>query len=123
MDSARATRLINQEFHLPPERMRLHAEDMGRGIVRLYLQFDSIDSTDYWVRTRRDTFTPEIDIPVYRAGTVLELSRLVLEAMAYVNSHEDREFLRIGPNMIAPFHPHNQEGNRSYELTQHLAGV
>lgn len=45
-----------------------------------------------------------------------ELSAAVFTWLMEIMVHEGREFLRVGDDMRAPFHPHRPEGKRNWEI-------
>lgn len=47
-----------------------------------------------------------------------ELLRIVLDNLIMMAIHEEREFLRYGPNWSAPFHPHTTLGQELWKATQ-----
>lgn len=44
----------------------------------------------------------------------IELYRQVLLVIINIEAHEAREFLRLGPTMWAPFHPHRKDGMKRW---------
>lgn len=43
-----------------------------------------------------------------------DLAEAVFAWLYEILTHEAREFLRVGPDMRAPFHPHRPEGERAW---------
>lgn len=46
-----------------------------------------------------------------------ELQELFFAFLIALDVHDDREFFRVGPDMDAPFHPHNVARNDDFEAT------
>lgn len=46
-----------------------------------------------------------------------ELQERFFTFLIALDVHDDREFFRVGPNMDAPFHPHNVARNDDFEAT------
>jgi hypothetical protein len=121
MNSETAAWAINTAAFKPG--WRVEAISMGN-LVYVYLEIDTVDSSypdaDGICRkeitlTRVESFDPsQLDLN----GVFYQ----ILEAAREINTHEDREFLKIRQpdgSWYAPFHPHTPEGIaawRQFEL-------
>jgi hypothetical protein len=73
---------------------------------------DSSGFPDYAIKaTAHAMFMVDLD----KVGGPLELTRVILDGLVEMAIHEEREFLRLGPKGIAPFHPHTPVGERNYQ--------
>lgn len=124
MEAATAAWWINENVHLMPGyRVRAQANHPSRdpNWVVLQYQIDTLDTDDYWYAPKRITVNPTVDADVSTCKNGADLSRVVLDNLMFILSHEHREGLRVGKEMLAPFHPHRTDGQRRYSQTAHLA--
>jgi hypothetical protein len=92
--------------------------------IRVEVIFDTYDSSivnDAGEYTRRIKVAPVFDVNVKYFETEDELLFKVLSLVREAQEHEDREFLRVrrpdktGWRWTAPFHPHNESGQRLWD--------
>lgn len=59
-------------------------------------------------------FPTEHQIMVGNIADEAELCYALLKVFLFIHEHEAREFLRVGNNHAAPFHPHRMDGILNY---------
>jgi hypothetical protein len=112
MNQEAAVKAINDAVFKPG--WRIGASRFG-GELCIYFEIDTVDSS---YSDADGTCRKEVMLPYVR---LIDVSRLdlngifyeILKMAAEINSHEDREFLRIRQedgSWYAPLHPHTPEG-------------
>lgn len=120
-----AVKLINESLVYKPG-WYIHAEDFTsrhESAVCIHISYPGRE-------TNRDHAPEFAEHNVPKATSILlvgdlsmeEFYRQLFELIMRFETHESREFFRIGPTMWAPFHPHHIDGIRrwgtpDYDLT------
>lgn len=72
---------------------------------------DSGDYPDYKLKSIAST---EFYIHLDRLRAAMDLLNVVMAKLIISATHEQREFARVGPNWVAPFHPHTPLGQKNW---------
>jgi hypothetical protein len=114
MDAYTAVRLL-ADVHDQPG-WEHYAGALDAGTIRLTLTFPMRDSSREYAPAGypvRGTGMPQFDIAVADLDE-MGLYRAFADAEIDAVTHEIREFLRVGTDYWAPFHPHRREGTRRW---------
>jgi hypothetical protein len=76
------------------------------------------NSSDYPRYERKSIATTEFVMHLDQLRTPMDLIDLIMAQLLVAARHEEREFLRVGPNWVAPFHPHTPLGQRNWSRIQ-----
>lgn len=72
---------------------------------------NSSDYPDYKLKSiANTTFYVHLD----RVHTAMDLVNVVMAKLIVAAIHEEREFIRLGPHWVAPFHPHTPLGQKNW---------
>lgn len=115
MDVRTAVDLINGIHFMPG--WRISAERWGINSIRVTCEVDTVNSDrENALRgyPEQITLNPSIIIMPLQISSADELYAGILGWISELFLHEAREFLRVGPNMEAPFHPHKAEGDARF---------
>lgn len=118
MQAMWAARLLDKMSYKPGTIVSAHAVSDTQ--VSMSASFDSWNSTPtpYGTHDRARFGTPPIYLDVSGLNE-LEVVGVGLLALKEVEDHEIREFWRVAHG-VAPFHPHNQSGERAWKHIQGL---
>ena len=114
MDYALANKVL-QHIHLR-KGWKLDWVPGPRNTISVQIQGMVDDSSDYPRYQRKSIAHGRFYVDLNRVPGPAELIRLVLDSLIEMAIHEEREFLRVGPKWVAPFHPHTDRGERNYKL-------
>lgn len=120
MKAQEAADLLNRTTFRPGWKIR--ARVTGSWTIEIRYVLETVD-TSYpgpdgrYIVPR--TLDQEVPVDVFSLDEH-SLLRLVLTGIQILQEHEDREFLRIRRNgeWVAPFHPHNEAGQRAWAVTE-----
>lgn len=76
------------------------------------------NSSSYPRYDRKSIHTTEFYIHLRNMHTAMDVLNLVMRKLIDSATHEEREFMRVGPSWTAPFHPHTELGNRNWMQIQ-----
>lgn len=72
------------------------------------------DSGDYPNYEEKSICHGQFVVDLDTMHTPMDLLNRVMTGLLSLATHEEREFLRVGPNWVAPFHPHTPLGRRNW---------
>lgn len=72
------------------------------------------DSGDYPKYAKKSIAHVEFYIDLMSIDTPMDLANLIMSNLIKAATHEEREFFRIGPLWVAPFHPHTTIGQKNW---------
>jgi hypothetical protein len=75
------------------------------------------DSSSYPLYGKKSIASGHFVVRLAEVQAPEELLRIVIDNLCLMAIHEEREFMRLGPTWLAPFHPHRPEGQRLWVAT------
>lgn len=115
MDARTAVAEINSIHFMPGWRVSAHPLYSGSNVVVVTCEVDTVNSDqDMAVQgyPQKITIAPTMVIDPQDIRSKDALYAGILGWLVELFTHEAREFLRVGNDMEAPFHPHKAEGDR-----------
>lgn len=116
MDYTTANKIM-AEIHLRKDwALVWHRVDANTMFVEITGIVDN--SSDYPRYERKSIATTEFVMHLDKLRTAMDLLDLVMTQLLVAARHEEREFLRVGPEWVAPFHPHTPLGQKNWTRIQ-----
>jgi hypothetical protein len=117
-----AVRLINSTTFRPGWRLSARPARYDPTSIVITYDIDTVD-TSYPDEAGRYKVGKHLTSDIVHdvsSKDAYQLLRAVLDDAHQIDQHEDREFLRVrqGGAWIAPFHPHNPDGEARWEETE-----
>lgn len=78
-------------------------------------QFLAPNSSDWPTYERKSIAGDVFELNLDEIETALDLHRIMVDKLVKLYEHEVREFYRVSPTWVAPFHPHTNAGNLAWE--------
>jgi hypothetical protein len=75
------------------------------------------DSSSYPLYGKKSIATGHFVIRLADVQAPEQLLRIVMDNLCLMAIHEEREFMRLGPTWLAPFHPHRPDGQKLWVAT------
>lgn len=94
---------------------RLHSIPASDDLILVSIQGDVQDSRDYPKYDNKTRAITNFIVIPSRYDTETDLLWYILGKLIGMAIHEEREFLRYGPNWDAPFHPHHDDSDQLYK--------
>lgn len=115
MDYRTADKIL-REIHLRRD-WSLHWFQADSNVALCNIRGWVIDSGDYPRYQKRSLATGQFVVRLDEVHDAAELLRIVMDNLCLMGIHEEREFMRFGPQWLAPFHPHRPDGQTLWVAT------
>jgi len=116
MDNSTAVNLINNLHYMPG--WSFEAFDTGGPSIVTRATIETVNSNqDQAFRRSPERITLERNALVHPVdyATENDLTAALFTWIMEIQIHETREFLRVGKDLRAPFHPHRPEGEQAWD--------
>jgi hypothetical protein len=113
MEYQLAERLLRSVHYKPGWSLECWRDRSGRMTVDIRARVK--DSSDFPYYDRNIQAGGVFGIDLTHVNTSEEFYRIVLDNIIAWETHEAREFFRVGPSYSAPFHPHTTLGNNRWQ--------
>lgn len=118
MNAQRAVELINKISYRPEWEISAHLMAAGLPYVFVTARVHTVNSDrDQAIKgyPEKIILGPDTMIDAELYDTPDDLYGRILDWIIGLEIHEAREFLRVGDDMRAPFHPHRPEGQAAWD--------